>query len=44
VDALHLELEDRGVGVDLAPDAVGLYILGKIWDALLQHGRLPGLI
>jgi hypothetical protein len=25
VDALHLELEERGVGVDLAPDAVGLY-------------------
>src|SRR2546423_10858099 len=38
VDALHLELEDAGVDVHLAPHAVGLDAFRNIGDTFLKHG------
>ncbi len=38
VDALHLELEDIRVGVDLAAHAVGLDEFRQIGNTFLQHG------
>src|SRR5262249_13400720 len=37
-DALHLEVEDRGIDVDRSMDAIGLDQPGKIFDAKFAHG------
>src|SRR5690606_39893359 len=40
VDALHLELEDLRVGVELAPHAVRLHHLAEVRNGFTQHGFL----
>src|ERR1044072_3265512 len=40
-DALHLELENRRIGIDAAVNAIGLHRLGDIQADIRSHRDLP---